>query len=169
MIGNPHRKFYLFVLLNGALLLLTSSYVLSAQAGLGTAGAHVATEEFSFSYSVGQIFNVAMNQSDYYVTQGIQHARLMVFSDSPRDTEQSSVMKVYPNPVAHELHITLPHTGSSGCLLRLFNMEGQLLIEKFADSGHVVLSLEALDDGLYLFNILPGNSDPRTFKIIKTK
>ena len=169
MIRNHYIRLYLFTLLIGILLLLTGTQSLKAQAGLGAAGAHVATDEFNFSYSVGQMFNIAIKQSDYYVSQGIQHPMLMVLSDTPPDGEESVQMNVYPNPVAHELYIGLHQIENKGCIIQLMNMNGQVLIERSIESENYVLSLEAYDAGQYLLRVVPCNSDPKTFKIIKTK
>lgn len=169
MIRNHYLKFFLFALLNGMLLLLAGPQSLRAQAGVGAAGAHVATDEYNYSYSVGQIFNIAIKQSDYYVSQGIQHPILMVLSDLPPEVEESVQIKVYPNPVARELHIKLDHKEISRCFIQLTNMNGQVLMERNIEQENDVLSMEVYDAGQYLLRLVPDNSDPRTFKIIKTK
>lgn len=169
MIRNHYLRFFLFTLLNGILILLTGNQSLKAQAGFGAAGAHVTTNEFSFSYSVGQIFNIALNQSDFYVSQGIQHPILMVLSDKPSEVEESVQIKVFPNPVAHDLHIKLDHKEVSRCFIQLTNMNGQVLMERNIEQENEVLSMEVYDAGQYLLRLVPDNSDPRTFKIIKTK
>ena len=169
MIRKHDLRIYLFALLSGILLLLTSAQSLKAQAGLGAAGAHVATESFNFSYSVGQVFNIAVKQSDYYVSQGIQHPRLMVFSDTPSDREEFLQMKVYPNPVAHELHISLNRAESTSCVLQLINMNGQVLMERSIESNEYTLPMGAYDAGCYLLKILTDESAPLAFKIIKTQ
>lgn len=169
MFRNHYFRFFLFTLLNGTLILLTGTQSLKAQAGLGAAGAHVTTDEFSFSYSVGQIFNIALNQSDFYVSQGIQHPTLMVLGDKPPGVEESLKINVYPNPVARELHIKLEQKEISGCSIQLTNMNGQVLLERNIRSENDVLSMEAYDAGQYLLRVVPRHSDSRTFKIIKTK
>lgn len=169
MIKKQCLRFFLFTLLSGILPLLTGTQLLKAQAGLGAAGAHVATDKFNFSYSVGQIFNVAIKQSDYYVSQGIQHPLLLMLSDASPAGEMPLQIIVYPNPVAHELHIGLQKEEITGGIIQLTNINGQVLFERNIVSEDEVLSMEAYDAGQYLLRVLPGNSDPRTYKIIKTK
>ena len=169
MIKKQSVRFYLFTLLCGTFFLLIGPHSLSAQAGLGAAGAHVATESFNFSYSVGQVFNYAIKQSDYYVSQGIQHPKLMVLSDTPPVGEAAVQMHVYPNPVAHELHIRLDHAEITGCVLQLLNMKGQVLTERFVESKEYILPMGAYHAGHYMLRLHQEESAPRTFKIIKTQ
>jgi hypothetical protein len=151
------------------MVLLMCSYALSAQAGLGAAGGHVASDELGFSYSVGQVFNLAIKQSDYYITQGIQHPVWMRTSDIPPVVQAPLKLDAYPNPVTRELYIRLEDAGDKGCILQLLNMSGKVMIERFVGSEEYVLSLEAFEAGCYLLRFIPSESAPRTFKIIKTE
>jgi hypothetical protein len=142
---------------------------LFGQAGIGVAGGHVSSDEISFSYSVGQVFNHAISNAEYYVSQGIQHPMLLVISEVPEHATEIFGVKVYPNPATEVLYIDRLSDERGDCRVLLMNMQGQVLISKTFDNHAFILPLESVGAGSYLLKIFNGKSETNTYKILKAK
>jgi hypothetical protein len=151
------------------LLLLACASPLAAQAGIGVAGGHATSEDISFSYSVGQVFNNAISNPEYYVSQGIQHPMLLVISETPAHAAETAGIKIYPNPAADVLHIKRQATEQERCRVLLMNMQGQVLIDRTFDVAEFALPIESIAAGHYLLKICTGKSGTNTYKILKAK
>jgi hypothetical protein len=167
--GNCFLKTQVSYRLPGMLLLLACGSSLSAQAGVGSAGGHATSEEISFSYSVGQVFNNVISNSEYYVSQGIQHPKLLVISETPVYAAASFDLKVYPNPATDALHVESQSGEQGDYQVLLMNMQGQVLINKTFESNAFVLPLESVGAGSYLLKIITGKTETITYKILKAK
>lgn len=155
--------------IQGILLLLACASPLAAQAGIGAAGGHATSEAVSFSYSVGQVFNNVISNSEYYISQGIQHPLLLLISETPVQEAETAGIKIYPNPAADALHIERQATKQERCRVLLMNMQGQVLIDRTFDAAEFVLPLESIAAGHYLLKINTGESGTNTYKILKAK
>lgn len=150
------------------LLMMGPVGLLSAQSGVGLAGGHFADEQISVSYSVGQVFNTAMSQSDYYVSQGMQHPLLLLINEFTGQ-EMEHVLKVYPNPVDAQLHFEINDTGLEKYRVLLFDMQGQLLEERSDIADGNVLDMAHLLPGNYVVKVISNGNIIKTYKIIKSQ
>jgi hypothetical protein len=144
---------------------------LSAQAGLGIAGGYASADNYTLNYSVGQVFNTAIEQSDFYISQGIQHPSLVVvdgFSNWEIPGLDSMVV-VFPNPVEEELHIDLKQSFPRECQVYLFNMHGELVMQRSLGSSKMRLPMVDVAPGSYLLSIRSGATVIQTCTIIKTQ
>jgi len=152
-------------------LLLAYSVSHSAQAGLGAAGGHEVNDNYMLNYSVGQVFNTVIEESDIYISQGIQHPSLLVIdgNGSGELPETDSLVMVFPNPVKEELCIYLMHSVPQEFQVQLVDMNGKLLMRKKFESDKLRLPMFNIASGSYLLFIRSGSNVAGTFTIIKTK
>jgi len=144
---------------------------LSAQSGLGAAGGHAGQEGYTLNYSVGQIFNTVIDQSEMYISQGIQHPSLVVIDHigSGEMEGVECVVTVFPNPVKGELQIRVTDPVPQEIQAVLFNMNGKILMRKTFESSRLTLPLNDAAPGSYLLSIRSGTTVVQTFSIIKTE
>jgi hypothetical protein len=169
MIRNSFLKRNMVTRIQGMMLLLSCASSLAAQAGIGASGGHATSEEISFSYSVGQVFNNEISNAGYYVSLGIQNPMLLVVTETQVHTDEAVGMEVYPNPVADQLHIVIQEQGQERCRVLIVNMQGKILIDKTFDVTEFVISLKTINTGHYLLKVIRGNTVTKTFKIIKSQ
>jgi len=150
-------------------LLLILASPLSAQAGLGSAGGHTEEGQYRLNYSVGQVFNAAIEQSDVYISQGIQHPfPVMINGIRSREVAGTdSVLVVFPNPVTEELYIHFTEPLVREFQVQLFRMNGELLMQKTFDTVPVRLPMNDSPPGSYLLSIQAGGLPVQTITIIK--
>ncbi|MBX2893554.1 MAG: HYR domain-containing protein [Saprospiraceae bacterium] len=62
-------------------------------------------------------------------------------------------IKVYPNPVTHELALTVQGTDAEGGLFRLFDPTGRTVLEATVQGGNVRFGNTEIPNGLYFFSV----------------
>ncbi len=73
------------------------------------------------------------------------------------------VVSVFPNPVAHLLHLKSVHTIVS---VEIYNLLGQSVISTQPHALETTLNLSSLRSGVYILNVMIGNRK-ETFKLVK--
>lgn len=91
-------------------------------------------------------------------------------SDTPLSTKdhELSNVSIYPNPTKGVVNITLPQFLEQNAKLTLFDIQGRNILSKNVSQTEEVLNIENLQSGVYLLNIVNGNSK-LTKKIILNK
>lgn len=150
---------------------LIVSFSLSAQSGFGIAGGLIESDGYSLSYSVGQVFNTVIEDHDYYISQGLQHPTLLVIQGdmAAELLKNDSMFLVFPNPVSDELHIKLVNTRYEKYEAQVVNIFGKIVMKRRFDSDQLTLPMDDVDPGNYLVSILFGETDIKTFMIIKIR
>lgn len=67
------------------------------------------------------------------------------------ETENDSQLKTYPNPASEILNIEFPNSGAG--LVRIFSMQGKLLLTSGLKEGYSQLDLKLLPNGIYLLEV----------------
>lgn len=150
-------------------LFFTYALSLSAQSGLGAAGGHAGHAGYTLNYSVGQVFNTAIEQSGIYISQGIQHPSLVVIdgTGSGKSGEVDRMFVVFPNPVNDEIHVHLMTPDPKEFHIELFSMNGKILMRKKFESDRLSLPFNDALPGIYLLSIRSGKTVMQNFMIIK--
>lgn len=63
-------------------------------------------------------------------------------------------MECYPNPVSDELHLLLPENKNSSGVLRVYNLIGELLLERTTYSSHELVATGNWPAGIYTVQVL---------------
>ena len=128
------------------------------------------SEEFSSS---------GINQIDYYnryFTTTLPELSLtsLVFDidESLSNSEFNFVnnndfqVELFPNPAEDQLNLILPDYSNYN--IKIFNLQGQKLIDRFSNNKEVIIDISTLEYGTYLLNITSTfNQKTTTKKIIK--
>ena len=88
--------------------------------------------------------------------------RIVFFEEQGPNTnleENQQLIAIYPNPTTSHLYIEGLNQGET---IRVFSLEGQLLVSQTAGAAHTSLDLTLLQTGVYLIQI-----NTEFFKIIK--
>ena len=78
-------------------------------------------------------------------------------------------ISVYPNPVRDYLNITYHNTASAGALLEITDLTGKLMQQQHLEgkNGTVVLHVQGLAPGMYLYKVTEGKAVMQQGKIVK--
>lgn len=84
----------------------------------------------------------------------------------PNTGEQLSAnIAVFPNPVSHELIVSL-HKFAKGASVHIFDRMGRPMVTQKIQGSHTRLNVRQLAGGVYLVKVFDGNRE-KTFKIVK--
>jgi len=77
-------------------------------------------------------------------------------------------LKIYPNPVSHSVNINFKNPTESVTVLRLYDMNGKLLVHQKIDMGstHVEIPMVAVAHGMLMMH-LENKDGKRIYKVIK--
>ena len=103
------------------------------------------TTERSLSYSTFD--NAPINGTSYYrLRQTDLDGTTVVFDAVSVELRTDAVVNAYPNPVKSELTVELTQAGP----VRLYDLQGRLVLNRVLDAGRQELSLDALQAGTYV-------------------
>lgn len=78
----------------------------------------------------------------------------------------SSIVKIYPNPTDGLLNIELHNKNGQKTFIRLYNVNGKMLIDKIVYDQNTVIDLSEQPAGIYILNVTIENKTME-WKIIK--
>ncbi|KAB8155668.1 T9SS type A sorting domain-containing protein [Kordia sp. TARA_039_SRF] len=119
----------------------------------------------SVTYSVGLISIKTLEGAEGSVSQGIQIPLEVTQILSINDSQFNNVsLRAYPNPTTDVVRINVGNHQDLSVFI--YDIHGKL-ITKQVNISTKQISLGAYKSGIYLFKILQGNKEIKTFKIIK--
>jgi hypothetical protein len=68
-------------------------------------------------------------------------------------------VKVYPNPVSSFLYVDGRHGIARPLRLQLFDLTGQIIIDKSSDKESFRLNVENIKPGIYIFKMTDANGE----------
>lgn len=114
-----------------------------------------------FYYGWVRIAVSAGNGADFYITD----CAIMKYNEGINDERKGKQYKIYPNPVNEKLTIEQESSGK-GVVLKLFNIDSQLLITKEMCDLKTELDLSSYRSGMY-YMIIKNDNEIVVRKIIK--
>jgi hypothetical protein len=167
---NPNREVEAFNPANGNRNNL--GITISADSGIFVNGfnydvvnnkAYVAKTNFSDTGYV-EIYNASNGQEDTSFTTNVSVTEIlfdysMNTSVGNLEDEDNSIIRTYPNPVQHQLNVTLPEDIGDQATLSLLNLKGVTLKEQTVSNQSTArLNLSSLPSGTYVVRLQTARS-----------
>lgn len=150
-------------------ILILSMALLSAQSTdktvFANTGNSMANTEVYIGFTIGEPL-VGMVHNDVSIDQGFWAGSLIV--ELITAVVDLNGIKVYPNPVLHDLNIYTDGNKVYG--ITLFGVDGKRALKQKVDSSLLEhsINLSYLTSGIYVLRLLvEGNNEEKLFKIIK--
>ncbi len=154
------------VLLGIILICLYSGSCFSQQV-VSSAGAQVSGTNVQLSWTVGETVIETFTGTSAMLTQGFHQSKLLVTAVNPLVFPGIS-LEVYPNPVTSALQLHVKGEEIPELMVRLFDMNGRLVLGEAVKAMPAVISMEKFTPGTYLLKVYSTSDDPlKTFKVIK--
>lgn len=153
-----------------ALFFLFSTNV-NAQNSLNAAGGDISNADHTVSYSYGELYYNSVSQSEYYLSQGMQHPTITIMEVTSlgNENEMGLDVSVFPNPASEKIHLKIGLQNDSDVFFRLLDIDGKLLRKGRAGNGENIIPISEYPVGTYLFSVYNGADKLKTFKILKSK
>lgn len=148
--------------------LAMSSTTLFAQQTTLPAGGDASGSGGSVSYSIGQVFYTTATGSNQTNTAGVQQPYEFYISVDQIPSIQLS-MKVFPNPTASTVNLSIGALGTATLNLQLFDATGKFLLDKKITDEVTEIPMQQLVPATYFLNVTQDNQIVKTFTIIKNQ
>jgi hypothetical protein len=124
------------------------------------AGTQWATDTVDMSLYNGMNNVIVQFQTTYNQGNALYLDNINWGGVNPTDihTISPASVSVYPNPATGTLQVRLD-AYAPGCMIALYDMNGQLVIHDMLKGSITSFSIASLTDGIYLYRILDGNAN----------
>jgi len=151
------------------LLLNLLFYDSVAQETTSTAGGTINSDGGSISFTVGQVTNLYLTESNGSVAQGVQQP-YEIFLITGIDEAKAVTLdfQVYPNPVQDFLKLKIQDLNLENLIWKIYDSSGKLLNTDRVSAIETLIPMTNYASGVYLFSVLNKNNlQYKTFQIIK--
>jgi hypothetical protein len=150
------------------LLILLYANMLQAQSGTHAAGIEATSGSGQVSASVGQVFTATNSSPSAYLAEGVhQPYEISVITSVQPLSEAAAHIDVYPNPFTDAVNIRLENRTAGDWMYILYTMNGKQVMQGRIDSDVTFVPAAFLAKGTYMLRIMKGNTQAKSFKIIK--
>jgi len=163
--GNIRRKIL-------PLACLLSGWVASglwAQSGPVAAGGLATGSGGEVNFSLGQVDNGVASGAGGTLLEGLQQPEDSLILTTLQSADSPALFSVtaYPNPSAYSIVIGVKNGGARNMSLRLYNIQGKLVLQHKLNEGRTDLPMARLASGIYFLNVLSDQKLVKQFKFIK--
>ena len=160
---NYERKFLSILFLYGFLI-----PSVNGQETIPASGGNASGSGGTVSYTVGQIVYGTFSGSNGTVLQGVQQPyEISVVTSIESAKDINLECNVYPNPTKGKVKLVVKTKNFENLRFLLFDLNGTLIQDKKVDTDETEILMDRLSPSTYLLKILSGNTELKTFKIIK--
>lgn len=131
-------------------------------------GGFIEKDNISVSYTIGEPVAGTVAKGDLIVVHGFQQGYLAVVTDINQLAVKDVDVKVYPNPVNTVMYVELSNIEAAGCVVKCFDMAGQLIKEsEFGDDNRLLFDMSGLPQGAYFVRVVSEDGAVVNKKIMK--
>lgn len=132
---------------------------------IASSGAYSENENFSISWTLGEIAITSLYGENMILTQGFHQA--LDLGTGIKKSEINWNISVYPNPVENELKVQFDLFESNAFLLEIQDVTGRIILQEIYSQVQpedlVILNTSGLVCGVYFLRIL--NTDTQQVKV----
>lgn len=141
----------------------------NAQQVIAACGGEAKSSNFSVTYTVGEVATQTLSGGAFIVNQGFQQPSYVV--TSIEDNFLLMDLKIFPNPTTGILHAEISQSPEARLLVRLYDIKGQLILEKeeslIDGQGRFELNLSNLTPGIFILKIFSKDKPLKVMQILK--
>jgi hypothetical protein len=109
--------------------------------------------------------SAVMNVGQFPVDEEIlQNKELLAYFNEPAISDN---IQVYPNPASDVVNIQLPTDGSLVSRIRIYDIQGRLIIDKTFSTSTVKIDLKPLQNGVYQMVVNGNTTSAKTLVVLK--
>jgi len=139
---------------------------LKAQQATTSTGNEALGSGGNVAYSVGQVVYTTNTSVTGSVAQGVQQA-YEVFSVGVKENTINISWSIFPNPTTDNLTLQIKDLNRKKLSYQLLNIQGKLLETKQIIANQAQIIMNSLPSATYFINVIQGNKQIQSFKIIK--
>jgi hypothetical protein len=141
----------------------------NAQQAIIAAGGDAIGSGGTMSYSIGQIDYITLDDAGGIATQGVQQPYEIYPLSIAEQEDISLEYCLYPNPTTASVTLVVKPTNLSDLFMRLYDLQGNLILEQRITDVNTILPLDGLSSATYSLVISTPSEELQHFRIIKNK
>lgn len=146
-------------------IMLLSTTVLTAQQSISSLGGNTNGDEYSLSYTIGQIAILNSNDKNYFLSEGVQQTYFVWKIHISAAAALPCEINISPNPSSDVLNIRSDSDEELNYIF--YSASGKIIVKgKFVSSTH--LSVHNLADGMYFVKITNDKGQEKKYQIVKS-
>ncbi len=149
---------------------MLSAMAINAQSNIVTSGGQATNNGASITYSLGQIdYKLTTSPQNGSMSQGLQQPYEISEIVGVYDTELTSEINIYPNPVTDQIIVEIKdvETQEAGLSVSVFDIQGQLVSQHDITHQKTKIDAASWQAGIYILRTTNSSNQFRNFKIIK--
>lgn len=141
---------------------------LLAQNAQPTSGGVASGGGGTMSYTVGQLVYTTNTGSGGTISQGVQQSyEIWIITDTNEGKQITLSVSVFPNPTSDYLILHFQNSDIKELSYQLIDINGKTLENKSITGSETSINMNKLVRATYFLKVTNGNTDIKTFKIIK--
>lgn len=151
-------------LFSGLVLLLSMSYILTAQEVIATSGDYLESGDMSIQFTIGELATETLNNDEVTITQGFNQPTFTITSIEDNPLVNIDI-EVFPNPVAEilSLKIDKPYDDIRWVL---FDIDGKQIKKGELENGNQI-EFQEFSQGTYILTVMKEDNMIESFRVIK--
>lgn len=150
------------------LLVVFQPFYSQAQVAIPSAGGDATGNDGSVSYTIGQVVYTTNSSANGSVSEGVQQPyEIFVITGTELLSFVGLSCKVYPNPAADYLILSVGKSGKHDLSYRLSDLNGKIIGSGKVIDEETKIQMGTLRDGNYFLSVIGNDAELKTFKIIK--
>jgi Secretion system C-terminal sorting domain len=141
----------------------------SAQQAIIAAGGDAIGSGGTMSYTIGQIDYITLDDAGGIATQGVQQPYEIYPVSIAEQDDIALEYCLYPNPTRASVTLVVTPANLSDLFMRLYDLQGNLILEQRITDVNTILPLEELSSATYLLVVSNPLQELQQFRIIKNK
>jgi hypothetical protein len=131
-------------------------------------GGNASVSGGSVSYSIGQLVYQTPTGTNGSVAQGVQQPyEISVITAIEETLGINLAVSVYPNPTSDNLTMSITEFDISNLSYSLYDLQGRQLQSDRISGNQTIIVMSNLARAIYFIKVFQGNSEVKTFKVIK--
>ena len=151
--------FYLLIIIPSIMLGQSVS-----PAVLSSTGSSFETNNLNLDWTLGELSTETISSNQVQLTQGFHQGKLKIISYTTEVLSDLTI-SIFPNPTQHQLYVELESSLSSKIML--FDLKGNLLLQKDFSESSMELDLSSFPQSLYKLAIFVDNVMIKWYNIEK--
>jgi hypothetical protein len=140
-----------------------------AQQSANTAGGDATGAGGSASYSLGQVDYTAVVGSNGKSNQGVQQPYEIFVCGINNVPGINLLLTAYPNPTQSVLYLKVENADVKDLSYQLYDVRGREILSAEASSNLNAINMQNLSTGTYMLRVTSGNTQIKSFTIIKNQ
>jgi len=139
-----------------------------AQSAVSTSGGESSGSGGSASYTIGQTFYSANEETSGQISEGVQQAyEIYDVTEVQNPISANISLSAFPNPTSDFLTLRIDGDYIEGLDCTMYDISGKEIMQQQIGSSETSIDMQSLPPATYFVRVTKGKNEVKTFKVVK--